>query len=127
MGLIIDFCVLGTPASFRSKPRSRQRWRDKIIAAIQPKWAIEKNPLNTDVNVQVMYLYEGHPLDLDNMIKPILDAMTGIIYEDDVQVTKITTQRKKIGSAGEFDNPTTDFAQALSTLEDFVRVEVFDG
>jgi Holliday junction resolvase RusA-like endonuclease len=34
-----------------------------------------------------VYIYEGTAADVDNIIKPIQDALKGLAYEDDEQVT----------------------------------------
>ena len=38
-------------------------------------------------------------LDLDNMAKPILDAMTGIVWEDDKQLTDLYSARRSLDGA----------------------------
>ena len=38
--------------------------------------------------------------DIDNLLKSVLDAMTGVIYEDDVQVQAVRMDRQRKGEKG---------------------------
>ena len=48
-----------------------------------------ERPLTVPVRFVLMNFYEGSraPLDDDNMAKPIRDALSGLVYEDDRQIS----------------------------------------
>ena len=52
--------------------------------------------------VEITYFYEKRPLkiDVDNMSKPILDALEGVVYEDDFQVTDLLCQKRRLEDRG---------------------------
>ena len=45
------------------------------------RWATEP-PFDGQVMVDITYLYEGSSLDVDNVPKPILDALKGLVYSE---------------------------------------------
>lgn len=50
-------------------------------------------PLRGDVAVTLEFLRKGtRRADLDNMIKAVLDGLNGIVYEDDLQVVRISSR-----------------------------------
>jgi hypothetical protein len=38
----------------------------------------------------VVYLCEAHPIDINNIIKPIQDALNALVYADDSLITDVT-------------------------------------
>jgi Holliday junction resolvase RusA-like endonuclease len=46
--------------------------------------------------------------DLDKLVRSVLDAMTGLIYQDDSQVIKITTEKRYITEVAGFIEPSDE-------------------
>lgn len=56
------------------------------------QWA--NKPLTDDVRVHIrLYFGDKRVRDIDNYGKILLDSMTGIIYEDDGQIQKMTVEK----------------------------------
>lgn len=93
---IVEFIVPGTPISVGASGRSRTRWRERVIAAavaaLPDGYALEHDP----VRVTVIYFYVRTDLDLDNIRKPLLDAMNRTIYVDDFQVVDIVAAKRDL-------------------------------
>ena len=51
-------------------------------------WDAE-SPFVGEVMVVITYYFKGGALDVDNMPKPILDALNGLVYADDRQITDL--------------------------------------
>lgn len=51
-------------------------------------------PLEGDVCVSVMFFFRDRRGDLDNKIKPLLDALEGTVYNNDRQIVTLVAQRK---------------------------------
>lgn len=51
--------------------------------------------------------------DIDNIVKLILDAMNGHIYQDDEQVERIVIQKFERGRIFAFSNPSETLAECL--------------
>jgi hypothetical protein len=88
--LPFEFVVDGSPISARSRYRARLAdWKARVAAAAAEHWRSTLFP--GKVYVVVTYYHERKTarLDSDNMIKPILDALTGVVYLDDRQASHI--------------------------------------
>lgn len=46
----------------------------------------------------LIYLCGSDPVDADNIIKPILDALKGLVYEDDILITDVESRRRTLSS-----------------------------
>jgi hypothetical protein len=72
-----DFVVLGVPASVQAKPSTKQRWKTKVAASALSAWPAGEGPLTDKVQIHITFYHESAPLDVDNMLKPIQDALFG--------------------------------------------------
>jgi hypothetical protein len=122
----IEFLVYGTPVSLQRKRRAAvTEWQDRIkkatAAAIPtPHYASEGRIAVT------LYYLPREPMegDIDNIVKPILDALSRHIYIDDKQVERVVVQKFEPGNIFNFARPTTTFVKALTHAKPvlFVRV-----
>jgi len=53
------------------------------------------NPFENDCELKIKLFFKNKNRDIDNAIKPILDALQGVVYVNDVQVKKITVEKFK--------------------------------
>ncbi|MEU1588468.1 MULTISPECIES: RusA family crossover junction endodeoxyribonuclease [Micromonospora] len=82
-----DFVVLGVPVSVQAKSTSRTRWKAAVSAAARAAWPAGGEPLRGRLQIHVTCYHDSAPpLDVDNMLKPIQDALIGIVYVDDGQL-----------------------------------------
>jgi hypothetical protein len=75
--------------------------------------------------VEVHYFYTiRHLVDLDNLLKGILDGLKGIAYSDDNQVAKVVVQRYNVSPDYDMENPLPEWLELLSKSEksEFVAV-----
>lgn len=63
--------------------------------------------------------------DLDNLVKPILDALEGITYLNDRQVSDLRAQRKDIDSPLRVRYMSEPLAMAFSDGRQFVHLGVW--
>ncbi len=52
--------------------------------------------------------------DIDNIVKPILDALSRHLYLDDRQVERVVVQKFEPGAGYQFKQPTAILARALA-------------
>ncbi len=96
----IEFVVHGTPASAQTKrPSTRERWKETVRLASRS--ALPEGHFATEAAVAVTLFY--FPLqdvqgDLDNIVKPVLDALSRHIYLDDRQVERRWVERFDVDS-----------------------------
>ncbi len=124
--LPFDFVVLGTPLSQQAARRNLQRWKDHVRASAEAKWPPGINPLTCNVKMTIVYYYEGTALDTDNMLKPIQDALSGLIYNDDRQVTDINAGKRDLNGSYKIRGLSPSLAEGFSSNNEFVHVRIED-
>lgn len=74
-----------------------------------------------------MYFFMSPGPDVDNIVKPVLDALRGLVYVDDSQVVDLIASMRSL--TGNYRAPmSTILAQAFTTAtSDFVYVHVDDS
>ena len=78
---------------YRSKYRGQQKTTGNVSAEIRITITVPKSATKKEREV----LLSARPMkkpDLDNVAKIILDALNGVAYEDDKQVTSLTIYRE---------------------------------
>ena len=97
--LPFEFVIDGPPVSSQTNNRKNLRkWRKELKNKAKSHWQKNKPSVGDSVMVEITYFYEKGPpkIDVDNMSKPILDALEGVVYEDDVQVTDLLCQKRRL-------------------------------
>lgn len=111
---VMTFRVPGRPVPM-SRPRLSKgrvylpdkdvRAKANIRAAISAIWGIDRYAIYKDLPLYVScdFVYCGKPErlgapyrsrpDVDNLLKTVLDALTGVIYDDDSQVVCVTGRK----------------------------------
>jgi Holliday junction resolvase RusA-like endonuclease len=70
----------------QKKLKERVRWEIRTL------WPAE--PLTGDVGINLIFQVGKKNKDLDNMVKFILDAMEGIVFKNDRQVSEIYARKE---------------------------------
>ncbi|MEU5995250.1 RusA family crossover junction endodeoxyribonuclease [Spirillospora sp. NPDC047418] len=119
-----DFVVLGIPASVQSKSPTRRRWKTKVSTAALAAWTAGDPPLASKVQIHITFYHESAPLDVDNMIKPIQDALCGIAYVDDAQLTDTHGHLRDINEPYRVRGMTPAQADGFVSGGPFVHVRI---
>ena len=72
----------------------------------------------------ITYFYDSVSMDVDNIPKPILDALKGLVYLDDEQVTDILCRKRNLNTDVRIENPTSILAEGLSRANQFLYVVI---
>lgn len=125
----IEFFVVDqVPVSLSASPASKERWKATIAGsarmAISPRPWIPGQP----VSVTILYFPDGRMRgDIDNIVKPILDALEGIVYRKDNQVERVWAQKFEPGRpAFVADEPSPTLASALDFDPPVLYVRIDD-
>jgi hypothetical protein len=94
-----------------------------VIAAAQAAWGTEP-PLDAEVLLHLTYFHEDAPLDVDNMIKPIQDALIGIVYVDDKQVARVVSGRSDLNGTFRVRGLSQALASGFTSGGPFVHVKI---
>ena len=126
--ILLDFTIAGVPISAQTKsPKARRNWRNRIRATARAESASESSIVADEVSIVILYFYEGDTdIDVDNVPKLILDALSSIVYLDDMQVSQVITRKTRLAGGLVIDSPSPSLAAALDVGGDFVYVRV-DG
>ena len=91
-----EFVIPKRPVSLQTRKRENlQLWKDFVSAEAAKTWT---GTVNTEMEMQLtlVYLYDNYPVDIDNIIKPIQDALQNLIYKDDTLVTDVDAHRRPL-------------------------------
>jgi crossover junction endodeoxyribonuclease RusA len=122
--LPFEFVVIGTPISLQAKNRERlQAWKNSVRRAAEKFWSI--SPTQELVELTVVYYYDmTTALDVDNIIKPIQDALIGLVYTDDRQVTDVISRKRDLNGSFRIRGMSRILAEGFCVGEEFLYIKV---
>lgn len=125
--LPFEFVVSGTAMSAQASSASREAWKARIRAAAERALPADHWFLTVPLAVTI-YLFPDGPLagDVDNRVKPILDAMNRFVYDDDRSVERIVVQKFEPGRVFPFRSPSAALLDALSSDRPVMYVRISD-
>ena len=119
------FAIVGTPVSAQTRNRRRlQAWKDQVRNAARAAWPSGTPPVIGELAVKITYFYELDTPDVDNIIKPIQDALNGVAYTDDRQVVSTQSLKKQLDGAFRVRGVSPELAVHLAAGDDFLWIEV---
>ena len=105
--------MAGSPVSQQTRRRELLRaWTRTVRELARQAWG-SGPPLAGAVAVTITYFYDSHPPDVDNIPKPVLDALKGIVYHDDGQVYDLLCRKRALSADVLIRNPSTTLLGAL--------------
>jgi crossover junction endodeoxyribonuclease RusA len=126
----LEIFVAATPRSLQASPLSKERWkanvraiaRKRIDETVEFSW-LDQRPLALSI-----YYFSSAPMegDVDNIVKPIMDALIGIAYPDDRAVERVLAQKFEPEVDWSFQEPSEILSAALDTDAPVVYVRVDD-
>jgi crossover junction endodeoxyribonuclease RusA len=119
-----EFTIKGPPISQQAKSSSRNRWKTAVTAAAKAALPTGSMPVTKDVAISITYYYDGDTPDVDNIIKPIQDALIGIVYADDAQVVQAKSSKTRIDGSFTIRGASAVLLLAFSERDTFVHVHV---
>ena len=116
------FTVKGPPLSQQAKRSSQEKWKTRVRQAAEGALPDGSSPVVGEVAISVVYYYEGETPDVDNIIKPIQDALKGVVYVDDGQIVKASSAKTRIDGSFRIRGASATLLQAFSQNDPFVYV-----
>jgi Holliday junction resolvase RusA-like endonuclease len=130
MPLSFEFSIQGPPVSQQTRRRDRVReWTRTVRQAAERSWGDEP-AVDGPVMVSITYFFDSVDFDIDNIPKPILDALNGLVYVDDRQITDLICRKRRQSDdlVTAMDSPGfDDFLIAGITGADLLIVRVRDA
>ncbi len=123
-----EFIVDGPPVSQQTRRRQRLiDWKNKVLQEAQKYWTPQQNITTGLVMVQITYFYDTVDIDVDNIVKPIQDAIKGLVYNDDTQVTDALARKRKLSSNFKAEGLTPVLAEGFARGHEFLYIVVTEA
>jgi crossover junction endodeoxyribonuclease RusA len=123
--LPFEFTIQGPPVSNQTRNRARLLlWKQDVRAAAQARIPAGTSPVRDPVQVTITYYYEGDSPDVDNIIKPIQDALNGLVFTDDAQVAETKSRKRLLNGSYEIKGASGVLLQGFSAGVGFLHIRV---
>ncbi len=127
MALPFEFALDGPPASQPARRRSLVRqWTQNVRDAAERRWD-GSPPVDEPVMVSIFHIFDSTTMDVDNIPKPVLDALKGLVYPDDREVTDLLCRKRRWNRALRTATPSPVFNEFLRNHKEFIYVRVSDA
>ncbi len=81
-------------------------------------------PTTRPISLTIIYLFDSVSADVDNIIKPIADALKNLVYVDDEQLTDVICRKRNLDGDIRLENPSRLLAERLTYGNEFLYVLV---
>ena len=99
-----------------------REWIREVQSTAKQGWDAEP-PVSGAVAVTITYFYRSSdPLDVDNIPKPILDALKGLVYADDSQVSDLLCRKRDRNENLLIRNPSANLLASLRDAEPVLHI-----
>jgi hypothetical protein len=121
---VLEFVVVGTPVSVHGSTEAKRFWQQRVTRAAEEARKDWLTSPFDELVLRVAYFYVYAPAaDLDNIVKPLQDALKGVAFADDVQVVDLIASMRRKGVSDRVPM-TALLATAFGGGSDFVYVAV---
>ena len=124
-----EFFVEGPPLSHQTKNPTRLReWKEYVRSEAAKLWG-DHEPHEGTLKLTVVYYHERQfvLIDHDNMIKPIQDALAGLVFRNDRQITDAYTRKTNIDGRFRLRHLSPVYAQAFASGREFIYIRIEDA
>ena len=120
-------CIIkGTPKSLQAKGKGK--WQEQVRQSVAGLWG-NRPTAPGELAVSITYLIGrtgrgGQKPDVDNVPKPILDAMNKLVYPDDTMVTDLLCRKRYLDGGLNILNPSPDLLNYFRQNAEAVLIAV---
>lgn len=126
--LKFEFIVNGPPVSQQARRRDRLRaWKKTVREEAEKYWSSQHKTATGWVMLQITYFYDSVLVDVDNIVKPIQDALIGLAYVDDTQITDVLVRKRNLSGNFRIENMTSTLAEGFARSNEFLHIVVIDA
>jgi len=117
--------VDGPPVSQQTRRRERLRdWKRVVRQEAEKYWSSGQKATTGLIMLQITYFYDSVAIDVDNIVKPIQDAIIGLVYIDDDQVTDVLVRKRDLSGNFKVEHMTLTLAEGFSRGNEFLHIVV---
>jgi Holliday junction resolvase RusA-like endonuclease len=126
--LPFEFVIPRRPVSQQARRQNRLReWKDFVAAHARLAINEPRELASGPVALRLLYLYDEAALDVDNILKPIQDALVGVLLEDDSVITDVEIRRRWRQTTFTLNVVSSVLATGLALGREFVYVALSDA
>ncbi len=126
-----EFIVNGPPVSQQARKRGKgnrlQDWKKTVREEAEKYWSSEQKTATGLVMLQITYFYDSVQIDIDNIVKPIQDAIKGLAYVDDNQVSDLLVRKRNLSGNFRIENMTSTLTEGFARGNEFLHIVVIDA
>jgi crossover junction endodeoxyribonuclease RusA len=125
--LPFEFIVDGPPVSHQTRNPARLRvWQRTVRNAAAQRWPADTPPTIARLRFTVTYYHDGVAvrIDNDNLVKPIQDALNGLVYVDDRQITDTLVRKTDLNGSFRVRGMSPVLAEGFCRGNEFLYVRV---
>lgn len=121
-----EFIVEGPAVSLQTRNKTRlTAWKNQVAAAARSVWPGGLPPAPFSLQISILFFYRGAPIgDLDNFVKPIQDALIGLVYVDDSQITDVVCRRRPADTQYRLEDVPVTLLDGLTLYDDFLYIRL---
>jgi Holliday junction resolvase RusA-like endonuclease len=127
--LHVEFTIDGPPYSRQSKSKRFEAWVESVRSTARMSWGDKPALTAGPLKCSIYYVHEGPTArrDDDNMAKPIRDALSGIVYQDDKLIHHSTTTLMSLDAPIKASGVSLVILSAYNRGRPFVYVWIEDA
>src|SRR5436853_4658493 len=121
--LPFEFTVPAPPVAHQSRNRALlEAWRQLVREEAAKRWG-PAAAMTGNLKITISYYHEGMSvrIDNDNMVKPIQDALIGLVYSDDRLITDTFVRKTSIDGVFHIRSKSMVFFEAMSKGNEFLH------
>ncbi|MEH2052071.1 RusA family crossover junction endodeoxyribonuclease [Nostoc sp.] len=126
-----EFIVDGPPVSQQTRKRGKgnrlEDWKKTVLQEAKKYWSSEQKIATGWVMLQITYFYDSDQMDVDNIVKPIQDALKELAYYDDRQVSDLVVRKRNLSGNLRIENMTSTLAEGFARGNEFLHIVVIDA
>ena len=121
-----EFIVQGPAVSFQTRNRKNlAAWKQEVASAARSYWPKDLPATLISLQITILFFYSGDPIgDLDNFVKPIQDALNGLVYVDDRQITDVICRRRPVDANYRVQDVPVILLDGLTKYDDFLYIRL---
>jgi len=121
---IFEFLILRHPVSLQARNRANlQAWKSFVRDEAKRTW-VGQTVQEGDLHLTLIYLCDESPPDTDNIIKPIQDALVGLVFEDDSLIADVESHRRFLDSTFDLTQLPPLVLAGIASQKECVYVKV---
>jgi len=122
-----EFVIDGPPISQQARQREGlHAWKDLVREEAKRLWPRGSIPSNATLRMTITYYYEDSPVDVRGIVKPITDALIGLIFNDNSQIDEISQSRQDLHGSFRIPDFSPVLAEGFGRGGEFLHVKI-DG